>query len=122
VIWAVWHIPLILATDYTDVPLAVFLPMFIFGVAVSAVVYGQMRKASGTVWTAVLMHGVANSLAFAIIDNDLITFSNKMWMYFAPESVLTIILWGVLGWWLLRSARSEGSAWQDIRQSGLKGE
>jgi membrane protease YdiL (CAAX protease family) len=109
VICAVWHFPLILATDYTDVALGIFLPLFVIGIVVAAVVYGQVRKASDTVWTAVLTHGVANGLAFGIIDNDLITFSNKVLAYIAPESVLTIVLWGLAGWWLLRSGRSTAS-------------
>lgn len=108
-IWAVWHFPLILATDYTEVPLAVFLPLFVIGVVVAAVVYGQVRKASDTVWTAVLTHGIANALAFAIIDNNLMTFSNKVLAYIAPESVLTIVLWGLMGWWLLRYTRSRAN-------------
>jgi membrane protease YdiL (CAAX protease family) len=101
-IWAPWHLPLILATDYTDVPLALFLPLFLVGLLVAAVVYGEVRAASGTVWTAVLMHGAANVLAFAIIDHDLIAFGNKVLAYIAPESLIVIVLWALAGWWLLR--------------------
>jgi membrane protease YdiL (CAAX protease family) len=108
-IWAVWHFPLILATDYTDVQLGVFLPLFVIGVVVAAIVYGQVRKASNTVWTAVLMHGVANALAFGIVADDLMRFSNKVLAYIAPESVLTIVVWGLMGWWLLRYTRSRAN-------------
>jgi uncharacterized protein len=107
-IWAPWHLPLILATDYTDVPLALFLPLFLVGLLVAAVVYGEVRAASGTVWTAVLMHGAANVLAFAIIDHDLITFGDKVLAYIAPESVVVIVLWALAGWWLLRRSGREG--------------
>jgi hypothetical protein len=48
------------------------------------------------------MHGAANVLAFAIIDNDLIAFGNKALAYIAPESVIVIVLWALAGWWLLR--------------------
>jgi membrane protease YdiL (CAAX protease family) len=101
-IWGPWHLPLILATAYTDLPLALFLPLFLIGLLVAAVVYGEVRAASGTVWTAVLMHGAANVLAFAIIDHDLIAFGNKALAYIAPESVIVIVLWALAGWWLLR--------------------
>jgi membrane protease YdiL (CAAX protease family) len=107
-IWAPWHFPLILSTDYTDLPLALFLPLFVVGLLVAAVVYGEVRAASGTVWTAVLMHGAANVLAFAIIDNDLIAFGNKALAYIAPESVVVIVLWTLAGWWLLRRSRGGG--------------
>lgn len=106
VIWAIWHFPLILATDYTAIPPVIFLPMFTIGVTIAAITYGQVRKASGTVWTAVLMHGTGNVVAFAVLDSNLMTFSNKLLVYITPESVLTIFLWSVLGWWLLRTSRS----------------
>lgn len=100
-IWAIWHFPLILSTNYTEINVAIFLPIFVIGVMVSAVAYGQLRKVSGTVWTSVLMHGVANTVAWAIIQNKLITINNKVLANITPESVLMILLWGTLGWWML---------------------
>ncbi len=44
VIWALWHFPLILSTDYTTMPYFIFLPLFVIGVVVAAIVYGQLRK------------------------------------------------------------------------------
>jgi membrane protease YdiL (CAAX protease family) len=101
VLWAVWHFPLILSTDYTHIPYAIFLPLFVVGVATMSVVYGQLRKASETVWTSVLMHGIANALAWAIIQGDSITFNNKVLAYCAPESVLMILLFSILAFWML---------------------
>ena len=100
-IWSVWHFPLIISTPYTEIHYAIFLPVFMVGVIISAIVYGQLQKASGTVWTAVLMHGIANAVAWAIIQNDLITFNNKLLANIAPESILMILLWGTLSWWML---------------------
>ncbi len=100
-IWAVWHFPLILSTDYTEIHYAIFFPVFVIGVMITAIVYGQLRKASGTVWTSVLMHGVANTVLWAIIQNDLMTFNNKLLANPAPDSILMILLWGALGWWML---------------------
>jgi dolichol kinase len=82
--------------------------LFLVGLLVAAVVYGEVRAASGTVWTAVLMHGAANVLAFAIIDNDLIAFGDKVLAYIAPESLVVIALWALAGWWLLRRLGRNG--------------
>ena len=101
-IWAVWHLPLILTTDYTDTALSIFLPIFTIGVIIAAIVYGQIRKFSQSVWPAVIMHGIANTIAFAIIDKQLIVFNDKLLIYLAPESILVILLWLCFGWWLLR--------------------
>jgi membrane protease YdiL (CAAX protease family) len=101
VLWAVWHFPLILSTDYTHIPYAIFLPLFVVGVAVMSVVYGQLRKASETVWTSVLMHGIANAVAWAIIQGDSISFNNKVLAYCGPESVIMIVLFCILAFWML---------------------
>lgn len=100
-IWAVWHVPLILSTHYTKLPYAIFFPIFVVGVVVAAVVYGQVRQASGTVWTAVLLHGIANAVAWAILQNNLVLINNKLLANIAPESILMIALWGALAGWML---------------------
>lgn len=99
-IWAIWHFPLIIATPYTEIPLYIFLPFFVVGLMISAIVYGQILKASGSVWTAVLIHGVANTFIWAIIDKDLLHFNNKLLAYPAPESVLMILVMGSIGSYL----------------------
>ena len=100
-IWALWHFPLILATPYTALPYALFFPLFVIAVIVTAIVYGQLRKASGTVWTAVLMHGIANTFGGAILQTNFLTVHNKLLANFAPESMLSILLWSGLAWWML---------------------
>lgn len=102
VVWASWHVPLILTTDYTDLDYATFFPLFAVGVITTALVYGQVRKVSGTVWTSVLMHGVGNAVAWALIQHHMVVIDNKMLANIAPEGVFMFLLWGGAGWWLLR--------------------
>ena len=106
VIWALWHFPLILSTDYTTMPYLIFLPLFVIGVVVAAIVYGQLRKHSGTVWTAVLMHGAGNTVAWAILQSNLVTIQDKVLANITPESLFVMIIWGALGWWLLSSRKA----------------
>ena len=102
IVWALWHFPLIFATPYTELALSVFLPLFILGALVASVVYGQMRKRSRTVWTSILMHGAANTVAFSIIgDGTNVIFHNKAVAYFGIESIAVIGIWTVIGLWLL---------------------
>ena len=100
-IWALWHFPLILATPYTELPYALFFPLFVIAVILAAIVYGQLRKASGTVWTAVLMHGIGNTFGGAILQMNFLTFDHQLLANFTPESLLSILLWGALAWWML---------------------
>lgn len=100
-VWAVWHFPLILSTNYTNIPYVIFLPFFVIGVVIMSIIYGQLRKASETVWTSVLMHGIANAVAWAIIQGNLITFNNKLLAYITPESIIMILFFGILAFWML---------------------
>ncbi len=101
VIWAVWHFPLILSTDYTDINYLIFFPMFVIGVLVLAVVFGQIRKNSNSVWPGVLLHGMGNTIGWVVINSNLITINNKVLANFTPESVFGIVLWGIVAWCLL---------------------
>jgi membrane protease YdiL (CAAX protease family) len=106
-IWAVWHFPFILSTDYTKIPLQYFLPVFTIGLVVASFVYGQIRKYSRSVWPAVIMHGTANTIIFAIINNQLITFNSKLFAYLSHDSILTIVIWLFFSWLLLRHSASQ---------------
>jgi uncharacterized protein len=100
-VWALWHFPLVLSTAYTEIPYAIFFPCFVVAVILAAIVYGQLRKASGTVWTSVVMHGIGNASGWAIIQNNLLTFNNKVLAYSSPESILSIVIIGALAGWML---------------------
>lgn len=105
-IWAAWHVPLILSTNYTNVPYAIFLPLFLIGVITLSIVYGQLRKLSGTVWTSVLLHGIGNAIAWPMIQSDSITFNNKWLAYVGPESVMSIVLFGLIAFWMMNRQRT----------------
>ena len=67
-VWGVWHLPYILALeDYTELPLAVHLPLFLAGVTAMSYWYGVVRERTGSVWPAVLAHGIANAVAFPLL-------------------------------------------------------
>jgi hypothetical protein len=106
-VWALWHFPLVLSTAYTEIPYAIFFPFFVVAVILTAVVYGQLRKVSETVWTSVVMHGVGNAFGWAILQNNLLTFNNKLFANPAPESILSIVIIGVLGWWMLYKRKTK---------------
>jgi membrane protease YdiL (CAAX protease family) len=95
-LWGVWHFPLILSTDYTTVALPVFLPLFMIGVFLLAIVFGQMRKSSDSVWPAVLLHGMGNVLGFALLEGNLIAFNNELFGNIVPGSITTTLVYGLI--------------------------
>lgn len=100
-VWALWHFPLVLSTPYTEIPYALFFPLFMVAIILTAIVYGQLRKASGTVWTAVVMHGIGNAFGWAILQSNSLTFNNKLLANPAPEGIFSIAIIGFLAWRLL---------------------
>jgi uncharacterized protein len=106
-VWALWHFPLVLSTPYTEIPYAIFFPFFVVAILLTAIVYGQLRKASGTVWTSVVMHGIGNAFGWAILENNLLTFNNKLLANPTPESIVSIVIIGVLGWWMLYKRKTK---------------
>ena len=101
VVWALWHFPLVLSTAYTEIPYAIFFPLFVIAILLTAIVYGQLRKRSGTIWTSVVMHGIGNAFGWAIIQNNLLTIHNTLLANPVPESILSIVTIGILAWWML---------------------
>ncbi|MFC7479944.1 type II CAAX prenyl endopeptidase Rce1 family protein [Luedemannella flava] len=70
VIWAAWHLPLYLVwTTAADMALItslswpVYLVMFFVGVTATAVVYGELRVRTGSIWPGVLLHSMCNAVA-----------------------------------------------------------
>lgn len=102
VLWGIWHFPLILSTDYTSVPLLIFLPAFVIGTIFLAIIFGQMRKHSDSVWPPVLMHGMGNALGFAVLEGGLIAFNNEFFGNIIPGTVTITVLYGLIAFVLLR--------------------
>ncbi len=107
VLWGIWHFPLILSTDYTSIPLLVFLPLFMIGTFLLAIIFGQMRKSSGSVWPAVLMHGMGNTLGFAILEGNLIAYNNELLGNIVPGSITITIIYGLIAYLVLRRRGGE---------------
>ncbi|GCE75529.1 type II CAAX endopeptidase family protein [Cellulomonas biazotea] len=93
-LWAVWHVPYIVAMgdEYTDVPLAAQIPLFFVAVLAMAVVTGVMRARTGSVWPAVVEHGVANAVAFALLDERVVVIDAPLVYAARPEGLVVLAL------------------------------
>lgn len=68
VIWASWHLPYIGAlSEYTTEGLGAYLPRFYLGCFAFAIVYGEIRMRTNSVWPAVGMHWCGNSIANPLV-------------------------------------------------------
>ena len=93
-LWAVWHVPYIVALgdDYSELPLAVQLPLFSVAVLAMAVIWGVARDRTGSVWPAVLGHGMANAIAFPLLAADVVVVDSPLVFSSRPEGLVVLPL------------------------------
>ena len=94
VLWAVWHVPYIVAfgDGYTTLPLAVQIPTFSVAVLAMAVIWGVARDRTGSVWPAVLGHGMANAVAWPLLSADVVVIDTPLLFGARPESLVGLPL------------------------------
>ena len=116
-IWASWHFPYLRELwAHTSEGLVTLLPRFILGAIVFAVVYGEIRIRTGSVWPAVLMHWVGNTCANTLLtgyagEGFVALAPGKEWLgSFGVEGVLMIAFFGLLGGVLYLKRRGQSKA------------
>ncbi len=83
VVWGLWHLPYLdsFSGIYHDLRWPVYGPLFLAGVVVTAVIYGEVRRRSGTVWPAVVMHTMANATVNTLFLEEHIRLdSDRPWL------------------------------------------
>ncbi len=109
-----WHLPLYVyfldRDDFratTSLPWALFIPLFFAGVLATAVVFGELRLRTGSIWPGVLMHTVGGALVSPLLLDGHLTYSRHGDALFspAPNSLASILLLGLIGLLLVRDGR-----------------
>jgi membrane protease YdiL (CAAX protease family) len=100
-IWAVWHWPLILLAGYEGGSRAFSLAAFTLMVVAASFIFAWLRLASGSVWTAVLLHGSHNAFLQGFFDP--LTRSEGAAKYLAGEfGIVTAVAVVLVAWWYWR--------------------
>ncbi len=114
-IWASWHLPYLRELwAHTSEGLLTLLPRFILGTIVFAVVYGEIRIRTESVWPAVLMHWTGNTVANTLLAGFagagfVSLLPGKEWLgSFGVEGTLMIALFALLGGVLYWQRQSQG--------------
>lgn len=106
VVWGLWHVPyLAVVGTLSDLPMAVYLPLFLVAMLPMAVIYGVVRERTDSVWPAVLMHGVANAVAFPLLSTEVVTRTEELWFAARPEGLVTLAGLALTAVLLYRRAR-----------------
>lgn len=103
-VWGAWHLPfvLVLWPYLTPNMLWYFIPLLLVGTISQSIVYGEIRLATDSVWPAWVMHTIGNTLGNALLLSGFLQLrpGRELWSSPGAESVVSIILMFVIGYWL----------------------
>lgn len=106
VIWGAWHFPYLQQHwDFSDEPLWTLVPRVLLGTTVAAIVYGEIRLRTGTVWPAVVMHAAGNAIAAGLLDDEVLDQVETTPWITSPgiDGAVVIALTAVVAWRLVIS-------------------
>jgi membrane protease YdiL (CAAX protease family) len=102
-VWGLWHIGYIFSQpEFSQIPIRVFLPLFLASMIPMAVIYGVWRSRSGSMWPAFVAHGCANMLIWPLRDPLLVNIDTPLWFEAGPAGLGVLGLLSVIAfliWW-----------------------
>jgi membrane protease YdiL (CAAX protease family) len=110
-IWGAWHIPywiFFLGNDiiksYTDIGMTWFILLGIIGIFPTALVLGELRLKTDSVWAPYIAHNITNALSAQLIIEGFVKFKPGAELIFSPntDGLVMVILFWVAGLWMLK--------------------
>jgi membrane protease YdiL (CAAX protease family) len=107
IIWGLWHFPILIFAPDNDIS-AAQLAMVVTGAVALAIIYGQMRLRSGSVWPCVILHAVSNAAFVAVGSSKLLRFDPNTtdFISFNSTSLAVVGTWLASALILLASIKS----------------
>ena len=110
-LWMTWHLPYYFyyldrqtLNSAITVSLPVFLLMGYLVMFPTAILFGELRLISKSVWPVFLLHNVINALSMPLLINGFIHVDGPLGTIFTPtnEGLFVSLLFGIAGWFLYR--------------------
>ncbi len=106
VLWWAWHLPyyyyfldraILESSITTSIP--VFLVIGLLVLFPTAILFGELRLASKSIWPVFILHNVINGLSMPLLINGFIKLNGPMAPILTPtnEGIVTSILFGIVG-------------------------
>jgi membrane protease YdiL (CAAX protease family) len=94
IVWGLWHFPILVFAPDNDIG-AAQLAMIVTGCIALAIIYGQMRLRSGSIWPCVLFHAVSNTAFISVGSSKLLRFdeSTKDLISLNLTSLAVVVTW-----------------------------
>ena len=110
-IWGLWHIPYWLfmlgpaiINEYSSLGVTGFIVMGLLGIFPTALVYGELRLKTDSLWPAFLAHNVTNAMSAQLVMEGFVTLKPNTELFFSPglDGLLMIAFSWILGIWMLQ--------------------
>ncbi len=114
VIWGLWHVPYWLflldpelINEYSSLGMTGFILMGLIAIFPTALVFGELRLKTGSLWPAFLAHNAINAINAPLVLGGFVTFKSNTEFFFSPgtEGLMMMILFWALGLWMLRKKK-----------------
>lgn len=99
VVWGLWHLPYVTVHwDFSDESLWTLAPRVVIGTTIAAVVYGEIRLRTGSVWPAVITHATGNALIAGLLDHNVLVQTEPTPWIFTPgiDGLIVITITGLV--------------------------
>jgi membrane protease YdiL (CAAX protease family) len=118
VLWTSWHLPyyyyyldraLLESAITTSIP--VFIALAYFVQIPTSILFGELRLISKSTWTVFLLHQMINAVSLPLLMNGFIEVKGALAPVFTPtnEGLFVSLLFGVVGWMLMKSRLKQAS-------------
>ena len=117
VVWGFWHFPILLFAPSSETN-PVQLLMVVLGCVGLAIIYGQMRLRSGSVWPCVVLHAVSIATLISVASSDLLHFNDGISDVISLNTTSVTItgIWLITGFLLFALVRKyPGKAVMEVR-------
>ncbi|MFZ5820518.1 MAG: CPBP family intramembrane glutamic endopeptidase [Chloroflexota bacterium] len=115
VIWGLWHIPYWIfflgeeiIASYSNLGMMWFIALGVVGIFPTALVLGELRLKTNSVWPAYIAHNLTNALSAQLIVEGFIEFKPNAELVFSPntDGLVMILLFWVVGLWMMKKKQA----------------
>lgn len=108
-VWGGWHIPYYLfflgpekVQALTGQSMGIFVPSALLSLFAATIAYNEIRLQTGSLWPALIMHTIGNSLVDNLVAEKIIRVAPGFEFLVAPthQSILTALFFVAVGLWL----------------------
>ena len=102
-----------------------FVPLALLAFIPAAFAYGELRRATGSIWPTVVMHTMGNAIILTLLLDRLIEFKSGLASALltpGTEGLLIMLLWTLIGFGIYHKRTRLSSAPQPVEDAAGLGE